>query len=416
MKKISLILFGVFGLLFTTNVKADLLPNPGTFYRIPFDYYNIESSQYYNDNDKTEVNWEYIHVDKNEFTYYTHETGFGRYSNGTIIPHYRVANINNNSLAFPQWTKHYNGTNVDPNTGEVLGYVDLGNARKINFSAPTLVCTSTGQCPETLGQDVFRIDFTVRFDFYYQDGNSIYPLYSDDRKTIFSGLWVDYAKSNGVTCFSNYNASIYTVDISCTGSTVSSFEWSLEFRNIKDSSAFHSYNYHYFMEMSFSEATLVIKSSGRLEDLVTPMSPSGETFTDYYRKVEVQSNSYFDKFSDFDFNGLSNVILAPIQFIRSLSSSYLDDEYTQSNKYTCNIDPLKLSMNIFGHNICIPSGHIFWNRGRDLFNISKARMLSNFRNTWNVLLGGLIIYLLCVKLFKVCINALDPHKEDIESL
>lgn len=407
MKKISLILLGVFGLLFSTNVFA----YSTTSYRAPFDYYTVTTSTYHSSYKETYTTFEYIYSNKNIYSRYTNETGFGHYSNGSIIPYYKVANFSAYALDFPYWHR-YLETEID-SQGNVQILSWLENSRRVDFTA-NLFCSSG--CPESLGSDVFRIDFSIKFDFYNKVNNSYNTLTNSKAKTIFSGIWVGYANSTGTTCFSNYNDSTFVVDVSCTGVTSKSFDFYIEFRNVKDGSYFNQTDYTYNMEMSFTEATLMVETTGRLEDLVTDMSPSGNTFNDYYKKVEVQSDTYFDRFSNFDFNGLSNVVLAPLQFVRSLSTYHYDDEYTQHVKYSCSIDPLKLNMNLFGHNICVPSGHIFWNRGRDLWGVNKARMLSNFRNVWNILLGGFIIYLLCVKLFKVCLNAIDPHKEGVETL
>ncbi len=416
MKKISLILLGVFGLLFSTKVYAD-----SEWTWVPFYYMENTYSVYYDDDYQTNTDfftdtWYAQSVIINGVTYdnvFTKNdncTTFGHYSDGSNIPCYSSTlgyQAHGGSLYF---YRNFSGT-TDPNTGKFESYLDLYNTRKVDFF-PNVGFSST--------TSLFRFDVSFKLDFFEYSNNTYTSINNSDiANNLFNSIWVPTAYDNGVNCYSTYNNNSYQIDISCSGEPVNNLKYSFDFRTIKDNTSLKggvNGNYRYYIRITASSSSILEISSDRLEDLIMNNSPSGDTFGDYYKKINLKGSSYFDKFNNFEFDGLSNVIIAPLQFFRSLSTSYYDDEYTSSHKYSCNVDPLRLNLNVFDHQICIPSGHIFWNRGRDLWGTLKARKLSQFRNVWNVLLGGFIIYLLCVKLFKVCVNALDPHKEDIETL
>lgn len=94
---------------------------------------------------------------------------------------------------------------------------------------------------------------------------------------------------------------------------------------------------------------------------------------------------------DLDENStLSGVITAPLGFLNHLSD-------------TCS-EPLTIP--IFNTSFNLPCGSIFWER-----NDVQA-----FRVIWNILIGGSIIYMLCVKLFKVVQDSLNPNKDNFNSL
>lgn len=97
---------------------------------------------------------------------------------------------------------------------------------------------------------------------------------------------------------------------------------------------------------------------------------------------------YFTNFSDD--NPLSNIVLFPVHLLEAASSS---------------CSPVNLSL--YNTTISIPCGDtIFWNR-------PYAR---DFRNWWNLFVGGLAFYYLGLKLFRTINNAVDPLKDDFEHL
>lgn len=101
-----------------------------------------------------------------------------------------------------------------------------------------------------------------------------------------------------------------------------------------------------------------------------------------------ESNSFFGDFSDTDHGGISGVITAPLTFIRRMTD-------------TCS--PLQITM--FDKQIDIPCGDtLFWNKPE----------VSSFRTTWNVIVGGPILYLLLCWLFKVIEGLKNPDDSRIE--
>lgn len=101
-----------------------------------------------------------------------------------------------------------------------------------------------------------------------------------------------------------------------------------------------------------------------------------------------KSDSFFSNFDTEDNGGLSSVVTAPLTFVRKLT-----DRCTP------------LSIPFYDKNISLPCGdELFWNRDD----------VSAFRNTWNVLFGGAIVYMLMTKLFKVINNLKNPDDSRIE--
>lgn len=398
MKKFSLILLGVFGLLFTTNVYADCLDYaicPITIRTSPFGSIDVTNSVTYTDDNGSQTDFFTETYNYSNYNYTYSESGFGRYSDGTPIASYRF-----NSYNQMQWRRH-TGTFTD-SQGNVEVYQDIDNARRIDV----IVNWAGNQLNSLVGQLSWRFDFAVHFDFYDSNNNS---LNNDYTKSIFNGLYLETAYTNGVTCFAQYDTPTYMVNISCTGMLPKTFKYSFIFGTIKDKTMFYnsSADYTYKAVIGFSEATMMTSPTGRLEDLILDDSPNGSSFNDYYKKVEIQSDNYFDNFTDLNLGGLTQVVTSPLAFVRSLSSSYFDNSLSQ---YHCSIDPLKLNFNLFNHNVCVPSGLIFWGR---LYNdSSKQALLDTFHMTWNLLFGGFIIYKLSVKLYKKCLDSFDPDSRD----
>ena len=100
-------------------------------------------------------------------------------------------------------------------------------------------------------------------------------------------------------------------------------------------------------------------------------------------------NDFFDNFNYGD-DSLAGVITAPLRFF---------------NKLTDSCSPITL--NVLGQNVVLPCGDtLFWNRND----------VSTFKTFWNILFGGAILYTLSLKLYKVIHDAIDPQKDNIESV
>lgn len=101
-----------------------------------------------------------------------------------------------------------------------------------------------------------------------------------------------------------------------------------------------------------------------------------------------KSNSFFDSFNNTDHGGISGVITSPLKAINKI-----------------NVACTSISFNIFDHNIELPCGDtLFWNKTE----------VSTFKNVWNILLGGPIIYLLMLKLFHTIQGLKNPDDSKIE--
>lgn len=112
----------------------------------------------------------------------------------------------------------------------------------------------------------------------------------------------------------------------------------------------------------------------------------------------VPNSDVEDVFEDFDFyenSSLSSIITAPLDFLDSLT------------------DPCEpITLEVFHTNISLQCGTtLFW-ENPDLFGNDDS--IGQFPTIWNILFGGLIIYRLCRKLFKVINEALDPEKDSVE--
>ena len=102
------------------------------------------------------------------------------------------------------------------------------------------------------------------------------------------------------------------------------------------------------------------------------------------------TNSGSSFFSNFSVNtfGLTSVVTAPLTFINSMTNS-------------CSSNPVTLTL--FEKDITLPCGDsIFWGRSD----------VATFRSIWNVIVGGPIIYMLAIKLFRKVQIALNPDKSE----
>lgn len=112
---------------------------------------------------------------------------------------------------------------------------------------------------------------------------------------------------------------------------------------------------------------------------------------DFFKDDEVdtnEGNSFFSSFEDTDHGGISGVVTAPLTFINKISGK-------------CS----PLGINVLGADVSLPCGDtLFWNKPE----------VANFRNTWNVLFGGGILYALLLKLLKVIENLKNPDDSRIE--
>ena len=105
-------------------------------------------------------------------------------------------------------------------------------------------------------------------------------------------------------------------------------------------------------------------------------------------------NSYFATFFNnlnFNMHGLSSFITIPFAFMNNLTTS----------------PPNTLTFNLFNKNINVPNGEsLFWGRSD----------VATFRTTWNVLVGGLIIYFVYKRLFKFVRKLFDPDNAEVNTL
>lgn len=100
------------------------------------------------------------------------------------------------------------------------------------------------------------------------------------------------------------------------------------------------------------------------------------------------SNGFFDNFNTEDNGGISGVVTAPLRFVRKITG-------------TCE----SLELSVMDQEVILPCGDtLFWNR-EDVLPL---------RTIWNILFGGLIIYRLLLKLFKVIHNMKDPDNSKVE--
>lgn len=103
-----------------------------------------------------------------------------------------------------------------------------------------------------------------------------------------------------------------------------------------------------------------------------------------------KSNSFFSNFTDEDNGGISGVVTAPLRFIRKITN-------------TCTPFTLK----VMEQDVTLPCGNtLFWDKPE----------VATFKTTWNVLVGGAILYALVVKLFKVISDLKNPDSSKVEVL
>lgn len=101
-----------------------------------------------------------------------------------------------------------------------------------------------------------------------------------------------------------------------------------------------------------------------------------------------QANNFFSTFDDVDHGGISSIVTAPLKLVNKI------DE-------TCS----SIDIDLLGSVIELPCGDtLFWNKPE----------VSSFRLEWNLLIGGPIIYLLMIKLFKVIQGLKNPDDDRIE--
>lgn len=101
-----------------------------------------------------------------------------------------------------------------------------------------------------------------------------------------------------------------------------------------------------------------------------------------------QANNFFSTFDDVDHGGISSIVTAPLKLVNKI------DEPCSS-----------IDIELLGSVIELPCGDtLFWNKPE----------VSSFRLEWNLLIGGPIIYLLMIKLFKVIQGLKNPDDDRIE--
>lgn len=135
----------------------------------------------------------------------------------------------------------------------------------------------------------------------------------------------------------------------------------------------------------------VIKEENETQDKIDENTKEQQETNDLITSDEIDtgsSDSFFNNFSTEDNGGISSIVTAPLKMIRSITE-------------TC----LPLSIPFYDNDIELPCGDtLFWNRAD----------VKTFRNTWNIIIGGPIIYMLLVKLFQVIQNIKNPGNSKVE--
>ena len=101
---------------------------------------------------------------------------------------------------------------------------------------------------------------------------------------------------------------------------------------------------------------------------------------------ENQANSFFDSFVDNDNGGISGIITAPLTAINSMLNG------------TCT----PLTTNFKGKQISLSCGYDMWSK------------LSGIKDFLNLVLGGLLCYRICIKLFNLIQNLKNPDNDKVE--
>lgn len=100
------------------------------------------------------------------------------------------------------------------------------------------------------------------------------------------------------------------------------------------------------------------------------------------------ATNFFDDFNNTDHGGLSTIITAPLNALVKITE-------------TC--EPITIP--VLDKNIELPCGDtLFWNKPE----------VQTFRAIWNVIVGGPILYMLLVKLFKIIEGLKNPDDDRIE--
>lgn len=100
-------------------------------------------------------------------------------------------------------------------------------------------------------------------------------------------------------------------------------------------------------------------------------------------------NDFFDSLEFYDDSSLGGVVSAPITFINGLGTD------------SC----APLTLTVWNSSFTLPCGTtLFWSR------------IGNWYHFWSIIFGGVIIYRLSLKLFKVVNDCLDPQKDSVGGL
>lgn len=129
------------------------------------------------------------------------------------------------------------------------------------------------------------------------------------------------------------------------------------------------------------------KTNDKLDDLKNNQNKTNDTLNnDNVDEANSKANDFFNNFSDTDHNGISGIVKAPLVAFNSMLSN------------TCS----PLTATYQGKEISLPCGDEFWSK------------LSALKTFINLTYGGILCYLIAVKLFKLVNNLKNPNNDKVE--
>lgn len=138
--------------------------------------------------------------------------------------------------------------------------------------------------------------------------------------------------------------------------------------------------------------------SGFVENIKEKVSDLFDFFTNNVLGLNEIDDTLQDWVDSFDNNivmqDIHDFLMSPINLLNNLKNP------------TPGARCQNLDIIVFSKNISIPSGCFFWQR----------QDVQSFRNFWNWLFGGYLIFRLGFKYFKILHNAFDPTKDDLGGL
>lgn len=249
--------------------------------------------------------------------------------------------------------------------------------------------------------------YTLNFSFnngsYIYNNMSSYNSFSDLTYGYFYNN--DYIQNDGLTLTGysiNYNSSEYDGTISITfkvTENTSSYRFwidgspLLRNKSFSNNQGYRVYLLSAFEEQNNDSALLqqitnqnntiinqnqqIINNGNQLNDNLTNDNVDGATDS---------ADSFFDSFTDNDNGGISGIVTAPLVAINAMLNG------------TCT----PLTTTFKGKEISLQCGTQLWSR------------LSGLKDFLNVVLGGLLCYRICIKLFKLIQNMKNPDNDRVE--